>query len=265
MAGGINLNVKASEIDSAVLDHKNGTIAASKSSVNTTGFTDISLTNLQLVASKVDQNNTSLNTISNQYELIQYYQTIPTGTSGTVEIPTGYSIELDRFAQGVDAIITNQGVDGRPFDEASYDVSGNIITTTLDSSGNYVLSGTPSTYPICIVYYLKGKRQYRDNIIFNNLLDSVEWVVNRKSGTFDLDFGTNGNLAEVTVTDSDIHSESIITFLPVENVNYNSTELALISPTIVVNNIINGVSFDVCGYTYLIISSNLRFKYIIEN
>lgn len=262
---GINLNVSAAEIDSAVLDHKNSTIAATKSYVNTTGFTDTSLTNMQLVASKVDQNNTSLNTLNNQYELLQYYNVIEAGTSGTVEIPTGYTIELDRFAQGVDAIITKQGVDSRPFDEAAYDASGNIITTTIDISGNYSFSGTPAAYPVCIVYYLKGKRQYRDNIVFNKLLDSVEWVVNRKSGSFNLDFGTYGNLAEVTVTDSDIHTNSVVTFMPIENANYNSTELALINPAIVMTNVVNGVSFDVCGYTDLAVSGNLGYKYIIEN
>ena len=161
------LLVKAAEIDSAVLDHKNGTIAASKSAVNTIGFTDATLTNSQLIAAAVDTNQTNLNSIRDQYELIQYYQSIPSGTSGTVTIPTGYTVELDRFGGGIDAILTQTGVDGRPIDEIVQTEAGSTVTTTLNSGGNYYFSGTPSAYPVAIIFYLKGKTQYRGSEVLS--------------------------------------------------------------------------------------------------
>jgi hypothetical protein len=41
---------------------------------------------------------------------------------------------------------------GRPTYASAVDSSGTIISTTFDSSGNYVFSGTPSSYPVALVY-----------------------------------------------------------------------------------------------------------------
>lgn len=172
----IQLNVSAAEIDSAVLDHKNSTIAASKSAVNTTGFTDATLTNSQLVAQAVDTNQTNLNSIRDQYELLQYFTNIPNGTSGQFTAPTGYTYELDRFGNGVDAIIAKVGSDSRPTDELVKTESGVIVTATLDSDGNYTILGIPSAYPVSLVYYLKGQRKNRGNITFDNILETIDQV-----------------------------------------------------------------------------------------
>ena len=89
---------------------------------------------------------TRISNLEDQYELIQYYQTISGGTSGTVTIPTGYIPDLDRFGNGLDAIITKQGTDSRPFDQVVNTAAGAIITTTFNLAGDYVLSGTPTSF-----------------------------------------------------------------------------------------------------------------------
>jgi hypothetical protein len=120
--------------------------------------------------------------LKDQYELIQYYHTITEGTTGTVPIPTGYTIEENRFAEGIDGVITKIGADARPTNQGAYTAAGVIISTTLATNGNYVLSGIPSAYSVCLVYYLKGQRKYRGNLTFANELDSVEYFMQTKFG-----------------------------------------------------------------------------------
>lgn len=127
---------------------------------------------------------TRISNLEDQYELIQYYQTISGGASGTVTIPTGYVPDLDRFGNGLDAIITKQGTDSRPFDQVVTTAAGATVTTTFNLDGDYVLSGTPSSYPVCIVFYLKGQRKYSNNLVYNNILDiSTVQLSNSYTGT----------------------------------------------------------------------------------
>lgn len=168
--GDILLNVYDEDINDAVLAYKNSNIGANRSQVDVASLTDKSLTNGQLVAAKVDADQIRINNAENQYEIIQYFASIPSGTSGTLTIPTGYQVELDRFGDGIDAIILKQGNDNKPNDDLVKSAGGNIITTTLDGSGNYVLSGTPSAYPICLVYFLKGQVKQRANLTVNNII-----------------------------------------------------------------------------------------------
>lgn len=127
---------------------------------------------------------TRISNLEDQYELIQYYQTISGGTSGTVTIPTGYIPDLDRFGNGLDAIITKQGTDSRPFDQVVNTATGAIVTTTFNLAGEYVLSDIPTSYPICIVFYLKGQRKYSNNLVYNNILDiSTVQLSNSYTGT----------------------------------------------------------------------------------
>ena len=77
--------------------------------------------------------------------------TISSGTSGTITIPTGNTIILDDFGDGVDALVTPSS-GGRPSNSSARTAGGIAIATTFDAAGNYVLSGTPVAYPICLVY-----------------------------------------------------------------------------------------------------------------
>jgi len=146
--------------------------------------------------------NSRLTTLEEQYELVEYYYTISAGTTGTVTIPTGYTIEMDRFANGIDAILAKEGTDARPTDEAVYTSLGIIVSTTLAANGDYVFSGIPSGYNVCIIYYLKGKRKYRDNLIFSNILESSEYLTNTHSKLIGLDYASSGHIGfQPTLTD----------------------------------------------------------------
>lgn len=147
---------------------------------------------LNISSTDVDLN-TRLTILEEQYELVEYYYTVTSGTTGTVTIPIGYTIETDRFPNGIDAIVAKEGTDGRPTDEAVYTNLGVIISTTLATNGNYVLSGIPSGYNVCIVYYLKGKRKYRDSLLLSNLIESSEYITNTHNKLVGLDYASSGH------------------------------------------------------------------------
>lgn len=79
------------------------------------------------------------------------FATISSGTSGTVTLPSNATVVLDDFGGTVDAVITTLS-GGKPLKQAALSATGAVVSTTFDSSGNYVLSDIPVSYPIAIVY-----------------------------------------------------------------------------------------------------------------
>lgn len=84
---------------------------------------------------------------------------IGSGTSGPVTLPPSSSVVLDDFGGTVDAVVCTMS-GGRPTYTAALDSGGVAVGTTFDSSGNYVLSGTPTAYPVAIVY--RVQQQLKD-------------------------------------------------------------------------------------------------------
>ena len=84
-----------------------------------------------------------------EYEL---WQSIGSGTSGTISIPEGAVIRLDQYPNAGDCLIVKCDAAGRPVDEPAGHANGTAITATLDTSGQFVLSGVPKSYPVAIVF-----------------------------------------------------------------------------------------------------------------
>lgn len=105
-------------------------------------------------------------TIDNKYFNVQYYEIINSGTSGTLTAPQGSgwgdkdTILLDQFGGGIDCFISTVQ-SGFPTGESIGDIStanlDDVVVATLNSSGNWVLIGTPAAYPIAIIYYYQVK------------------------------------------------------------------------------------------------------------
>lgn len=83
-----------------------------------------------------------------------WFEQINSGTSGSVTLPTGGSIILDQWAAGVDALASTIA-GGIPTYESPKTAGGDTITATMDASGAYSLSDTPSSYPVAIIYCYK--------------------------------------------------------------------------------------------------------------
>lgn len=79
------------------------------------------------------------------------FAVISSGTSGTIAIPGYAEIIEDDFGGTVDAVISAMS-SGKPTYENALTAGAAVVSTTLDTSGNYVLSGTPASYPVALIY-----------------------------------------------------------------------------------------------------------------
>jgi len=100
--------------------------------------------------------------IGDLYVKAVWFEQIDSGTSGTLTLPAQAEVVLDQWAAGVDALASTIAA-GIP-DFISPTTAGDvIITATLDGDGAWTLSGTPSAYPVAIIYVYKVKFRYFDS------------------------------------------------------------------------------------------------------
>ena len=96
----------------------------------------------------------NITTLENKYVRTTRFESISSGTSGTVTLPPSAEVVLDDFGGTVDAVVT--GISGgRPTTVSVVTAGGVVVATTFDSSGNWVFTGTPSAYPVAIVYRVR--------------------------------------------------------------------------------------------------------------
>lgn len=90
------------------------------------------------------------------------YALINSGTSGSVTLGQYETVALDCWDGLTDALISGV-TSGRPNNTQVLTAGGAVVATTFDASGNYVLSGTPSSYPCAIIYQVNVQLQYFDS------------------------------------------------------------------------------------------------------
>ncbi len=105
----------------------------------------------------------------NEYK-ITYYAEINTST-GTITKPTGSTILLDQFFGGVDAYVSTIA-GGQPTGDFPTTAGGVAVdVSSFDTMGNFTLSGTPSSYPVALIYILKIKAKDYSNLDITKILD----------------------------------------------------------------------------------------------
>ncbi len=113
-----------------------------------------------------------LQTLGDNYEYYEIFEVV-TSDTGTVTKPSQSIILLDRYAEGVDAIITELDSEGFPIDSAARDALGNVITTTFDADGHYDLSSTPISPSVALVYLIKIKAKYANNVTEDKIVNKI--------------------------------------------------------------------------------------------
>lgn len=102
------------------------------------------------------------NLLGDKYVRTTRFEIISSGTSGTVTLPANSTVVLDDFGGTVDAVVsTTDG--GFPTTISAKDSSGAVVATSFNSSGNWVLTGTPSAYPVAIIYRVRQKLLFFDS------------------------------------------------------------------------------------------------------
>ncbi len=97
-----------------------------------------------------------LEALEDTYVRTYWYETINSGTNGTLAPPSGGTIELDQFAEGVDALASTFSGSYLTW-QTPLSASGAIVAATLDGAGNWTLTDTPAAYPVAIIYSYKVK------------------------------------------------------------------------------------------------------------
>lgn len=130
------------------------------------------------------------------YVKAAFFETINSGTTGTVSnVPKGGEILLDAFGGGVDAVISGI-TSGVPDYTVVKTGAGTPVSTTFDASGNYTLSGTPSSYPVAIIYYYQVRLFQFDS---TKCISDFEFT-----GTLGVE-SVNGQVGVVTLDLNDIN------------------------------------------------------------
>ena len=114
---------------------------------------------------------TRLATMEDTVHEYEIFESIGSGTTGTVTKPTHGTIILDQYQGLADCLILKMD-SGRPIDEVAKTGAGVAITATFNVAGAYVMSGIPSAYPVAIVYQLQLAEKYKtaelsDTVILN--------------------------------------------------------------------------------------------------
>ena len=94
--------------------------------------------------------------IGDKYVRTTRFAIISSGTSGTVTIPPNSEVVLDDFGGTVDAVVS-QVSGGFPTLISAKSSSGTVIATSFNSAGNWAFTGTPSAYPVAILYRVRQK------------------------------------------------------------------------------------------------------------
>lgn len=92
--------------------------------------------------------------LEDKYVRSARFESIGSGTSGSVTLPALSSVVLNSFGGTVDALVST--IDsGNPTFLSAYTAGGSVITATFNSSGGYSLSGVPSAYPVALIYRVR--------------------------------------------------------------------------------------------------------------
>ncbi len=114
---------------------------------------------------------TRVTTLENVTNKVSYFYSIAAGTTGTITIPSGATIILDELYSGADAYLDTI-VNGQPTGKSPFTAGGVAVdVTSFDALGNYTLNGTPSAYPVALIYQLSIKEKDKGNLTEANILD----------------------------------------------------------------------------------------------
>lgn len=136
---------------------------------------------------------------ANTYEIV-YFESVSAAT-GTITKPVGSTIQLDQFEGGIDAYVSTI-VNGQPTGIFPKTAGGvEVDVASFDALGNYTLSGTPSAYPVAIIYIITIPALYLANALTANRLDLQTIPYGYKAGDTPA-IGTDLGISEIVETDA---------------------------------------------------------------
>jgi hypothetical protein len=113
-------------------------------------------------------------TLENNEYKVAYFASV-NAASGTITIPTGATILLDQLPNGDDAYVSTI-LNSQPTGEFPQTAASAVVTvSSFNTSGVYTLSGTPSAFPVAIIYLLKISAANYSNLTLANILEKTDY------------------------------------------------------------------------------------------
>jgi hypothetical protein len=110
---------------------------------------------------------------NNEYK-ITYYEII-SGTSGSLTIPSGATINQGEFGLSGNAVLSKIDGSNKPIFESPKTSSGVIVTANLNSTtGAWLTSGTYSDSNVALIYSIKIKAINYHNLTYDNIIESED-------------------------------------------------------------------------------------------
>lgn len=126
---------------------------------------------------------------TNEYK-VTYYQVV-TGTSGTLTVPSGGTINSNEFGLSGNAILSKVDVNGKPTFESPTTSGGSQVTASLNVlTGAWVASGVYTSSSVALIYSIKIKGIDYHNLVYNNIIETVK--VTADVSTINLQSVTDG-------------------------------------------------------------------------
>jgi hypothetical protein len=126
---------------------------------------------------------------TNEYK-VTYYQVV-TGTSGTLTVPSGGTINPNEFGLSGNAILSKVDVNGKPTFESPTTSGGSQVTASLNVlTGAWVASGVYTSSSVALIYSIKIKGIDYHNLVYNNIIETVK--VTADVSTINLQSVTDG-------------------------------------------------------------------------
>jgi hypothetical protein len=116
----------------------------------------------------------AINILKNNEFKITYYEVI-SGTSGSLTVPTGATINSDEFGLSGNCILSKIDGSSKPTFESPKTAGGAVVTASLNTStGAWVTSDTYTDSSVVLIYSIKIKAIDYSNLIYNNIIESEE-------------------------------------------------------------------------------------------
>lgn len=109
---------------------------------------------------------------NNEYK-ITYFE-IVTGTSGSLAIPTGATINEGEFGASGNAVLSKIDGSNKPTIESPKDISGNVVTVSLNTDGSWVTSAAYTDISVAIIYSVRIKAVDYPNLTYANIVGEPE-------------------------------------------------------------------------------------------
>jgi len=95
--------------------------------------------------------------LEDTYLRVPWYVEVTSGTTGRITFPAGGTLATNQWSGSVSAKSSTITAGEKPTGIAAKTSAGVDITVTISLFGAWALSGTPSAYPIAIIYYYDVK------------------------------------------------------------------------------------------------------------